>query len=93
MTDWKKKLKEEFDMAAEARQEGNQGKMRVCARRAAGISIREYLLRHGIQPPSISAYDLLKYLEDMDETPADLRLAAANFAFAALPKISVSPLT
>jgi hypothetical protein len=26
----------------------------------------------------VSAYDLLKYLEEMDETPADLRLAAAN---------------
>ncbi len=78
MTDWKEKLKEEFKMATDALQKGNRGKMRVCARRAAGISIREYLLRRGVRPPSVSAYDLLKYLEEMDETPADLRQAAAN---------------
>jgi len=51
--------------------------MRVCARRAAGISIREYLIREGIKPPSKSAYDLLKILEEKNETPAYLRSAAA----------------
>ena len=52
--------------------------MRVCARRAAGIAIREYLTQNGITPPSISAYDLLKYLEGLDDTSPDLRLACAN---------------
>lgn len=51
--------------------------MRVCARRAAGVSIREYLKREGIAPRSESAYDLLKFLEERDGTPAHLRSAAA----------------
>ena len=77
MTTWKTTLQKEFQMAETALKDKNQGKMRVCARRAAGISIREYLIKRGIKPPSMSAYDLLKYLEAMDETPPDLRQASA----------------
>lgn len=76
MTTWKTQLNEEFKMAQDALNVKNMGKMRVCARRAAGISIREYLIQRGIKPPSVSAYDLLKYLEEMDDTPADLRQAS-----------------
>ena len=77
MTTWKTTLQKEFQMAETALKDENQGRMRVCARRAAGISIREYLIKRGIKPPSISAYDLLKYLEEMDEPPPDLRQASA----------------
>ena len=62
-------------MAADARAAQNEGKARVCARRAAGVAIREYLTRRGIEPPSTSAYDLLKFLDELNETPADLRQA------------------
>lgn len=74
---WKKELNHELQMAADARTNENEGKARVCARRAAGVAIREYLLRQGLTPPSTSAYDLLKLLEEMDETPADIRQASA----------------
>ena len=77
MTTWKKELNTEFKMAQDALDVKNYGKMRVCARRAAGISIREYLKERGIMPPSVSAYDLLKFLEEMDDTPADIRQASA----------------
>lgn len=73
---WKTQLNKEFEMAEAARIAENQGQMRVCARRAAGVAIREHLTRRGIKPPSLSAYDLLKVLEEMDETPADLRQAS-----------------
>ena len=75
--DWKTKLNHELQMAANARADENEGKARVCARRAAGVAIGEYLSRQGVTPPSASAYDLLKVLEEMDETPADLRQASA----------------
>ncbi len=75
--DWKTQLKNELEMAADARAVENEGKARVCARRAAGVAIREYLTRRGIKSPSVSAYDLLKVLEEMDDTPADLRQASA----------------
>ena len=77
MMTWKKELHNEFKMAEDALAKKNRGKMRVCARRAAGIAIREYLLRNDKKPPSVSAYELLKYLDGMDETPADLRQASA----------------
>jgi len=77
MTNWKTELNEEFKMAQEALDAKNQGKMRVCARRAAGIAIREYLIQRGVTPPSVSAYDLLNFLDEMDDTPADLRQASA----------------
>ena len=77
MMNWKKQLNHELQMAADARAVKNEGKARVCARRAAGVAIREYFSRQGMTPPSTSAYDLLKLLGEMDETPADIRQATA----------------
>jgi len=54
----------EFERAEQARARNNEGQARVCARRAAGIAIREYLTRKGIRPPSTSAVDLLNLLKD-----------------------------
>jgi hypothetical protein len=72
-TDWQQTLVEEFNMAASARAEGNEGRARVCARRAAGVAIREYLTRHGISAPSASAYDLLGELAIAPDTPPELK--------------------
>lgn len=62
--DWQTQIKAEFEKAAEARGRGNEGQARVCARRAAGIAVREYLVRQGIRPPSVSAYDLLNLIKE-----------------------------
>ena len=71
MSDWKQDLTVEFERAAQARIQKNEGQMRVCARRAAGIAIREYLTRQGQRPPSMSAYDLLNLLkQDLSLPPA-----------------------
>ena len=64
MDDWKVEMQIEFDRAVQARARGNEGQARVCARRAAGIAIREHLTRQGIRPPSSSAYDLLNLIKD-----------------------------
>jgi hypothetical protein len=72
-TDWREKLKVEFNLAASARAGGNEGRARVCARRAAGVAIREYLTRRGISAPSTSAYDLLNRLTESPEITPDLR--------------------
>lgn len=71
--DWQTQIKAEFDKAEEARARGNEGQARVCARRAAGIAIREYLLRRGIRPPSVSAYDLLNQLKGDPDLSPDLK--------------------
>lgn len=74
MTDWRGQLEKEFETAQRARARGNEGQARVCARRAAGIAIREYLTRRGIRPPSTSAVDLLHLLKDDPALSPDLKL-------------------
>lgn len=78
MTDWKTKINQELDQAEAARRKGNEGQARVCARRAAGVAIREYYRRldRPIQTPS--AYSLLNHLMKEPGLPADLRTAAIH---------------
>jgi len=64
MKDWEEKLQKEFELAESARASGNEGRARVCARRAAGIAIREYYARRGHHVRTPSAYDLLQMLAD-----------------------------
>jgi hypothetical protein len=78
MTDWKEKLQTEFDRAESARARGNEGQARVCARRAAGIAIREYYGRRGQSVRTPSAYDLLGLLAQEPHLPPDLKQATAH---------------
>lgn len=74
--DWQTEIEAEFEKAEQARALKNEGQARVCARRAAGIAIREYLTRQGVRPPSVSAYDLLNLLKDDPRLSPDLRRIA-----------------
>jgi len=74
--DWQTDIAAEFEKAEQARARGNEGQARVCARRAAGIAIREYLTRRGIRPPSVSAYDLLNLLKEDPGLSPDLKMIA-----------------
>jgi len=76
MDDWKVEMQMEFDRAMQARERGNEGQARVCARRAAGIAIREYLTRQALRPPSSSAYDLLNLIKDDPRLSSDLKRIA-----------------
>lgn len=77
MEDWKTRLEAEFERAQAARFQGNEGQARVCARRAAGIAIREYYARHGQPVRTPSAYDLLRLLTEEAHLSPDLKQAAA----------------
>ncbi|MDD2923347.1 MAG: hypothetical protein PHQ36_13770 [Anaerolineales bacterium] len=68
-------LQTEFDRAEQARAKGNEGQARVCARRAAGIAIREYFSRGGTRVPNASAYDLLNLLKEDSRLPAEMQRA------------------
>ncbi|MBE0680483.1 MAG: hypothetical protein IH589_01100 [Anaerolineales bacterium] len=69
-------IETEFERAAQARAKNNEGQARVCARRAAGIAIRDYLTRRSIHIPSTSAYDLLNLIKEDTLLPPDLKLVA-----------------
>jgi HEPN domain-containing protein len=67
-------LQIEFDRAEQARAKGNEGQARVCARRAAGIAIREYFARNGgARVATASAYDLLNTLKEDERLPAEMK--------------------
>ena len=77
MASWKEKLQIEFERAQEARMQGNEGKARVCARRADGIAIRKYYARQGQTIRASSAYDLLRMLTEDTRVYSELRRAAS----------------
>jgi hypothetical protein len=76
MTTLQEQLEKEFNLAEQARIKGNEGQARVCARRAAGIAVRDYLTRKGTPPRSASAYDLLNLIKADPLLSSDLRLVA-----------------
>ena len=62
-----------------ARREGNEGKVRVCARRAAGAAIAYWMRGEGgIQPPDAVGY--LRALAEMPPVPAPVRDAARRLS-------------
>lgn len=69
-------IEKEFESAQKARADNNEGRARVCARRAAGIAIKNYLTKKGIPIPNQSAYDLLNLIKEQTLLPPDLKLVA-----------------
>lgn len=50
---------QELQQACSARKSGNEGMARVCARRAAGIAVRDYLLRLDKNRTGLNNYEIL----------------------------------
>jgi len=69
----------ELQMARSARAAGNEGKARVCARRAAGIVAGEYLKQRGFPVSDPSAYTRLKYLHSLPDISEEIRQVTAHF--------------
>lgn len=74
--DWQSQIAHELERAEKSRLAGNEGQARVCARRAAGIAVREYLGRRGLPTRAPSAYALLGLIADLPDTPPDAKQAA-----------------
>jgi hypothetical protein len=72
---WKDEYKKEIGHAIRVLANGNEGMARVCARRAAGIVIGEYLNRQGYSNYKHSAYDrltLFMTLPDVNQKNKDI---------------------
>lgn len=72
---WKTDYKKEIEHALVARLNGNEGMARVCARRAAGIVIGEYLNHIGYSSLPYNSYDrlcLFNNLPDLDQKYKDI---------------------
>lgn len=84
-TGWEVSFEEEIARAKRGRVEGNEGMARVCARRAAGIAIGEYLARNNITGPGQSAYARLRFLEAHAAVPQPTREAARRLLLRITP--------
>ena len=76
----------ELNQAESARRDGNEGKARVCARRAAGVLIGEYLRRRGYEAGGSSAYERLKSLQVLPNVPDEVRIVSSHFLLRANPE-------
>ncbi|HSR46771.1 MAG TPA: hypothetical protein VLL77_02170 [Anaerolineales bacterium] len=75
-------IRRELSQAERSRRNGQEGRARVCARRAAGWTIgRFYRSTTGDDPPS-SALTLLRWYRDLPEAPGPLRAAAGRLTVA-----------
>jgi len=71
-TSWEERFEREVDRGEAARASGNEGMARVCARRAAGVVVEEFLRRNGQELHNPSAYDHLRYLYGLPNISADV---------------------
>lgn len=76
---WQIRFTEELRQAKAAREAGNEGMARVCARRAAGIAAGEYLRRHSLTLSNPSAYARLKFLIQLPQTPPAVQEVINHF--------------
>jgi hypothetical protein len=84
-------IQAEFERAEQARGRGNEGQARVCARRAAGIAAREYLMRQGKIIRTPSAYDVLNLLAEDSLLSAELRQIAGNLTLRVNEEFKLPP--
>ena len=68
----------ELERAEAVRAAGNEGRARVCARRAAGMAARDFLTRHEVRPRSGSAYGSLQTLATFPGLAPHLKQAALH---------------
>lgn len=72
------KIKHELEQAHREREQGNEGRARVCARRAAGWAVAYHRQRtEGVRPP-LNALHLLRWLHDQQELDEEMRKAAGR---------------
>jgi hypothetical protein len=76
---WQAAFDAELQAAENARAAGNEGRARVCARRAAGVVAGEYFQRQEITFRHPSAYEKLKFLSQLDRVPAPVQAVASHF--------------
>ncbi|HLC04947.1 MAG TPA: hypothetical protein VJK02_18080 [Anaerolineales bacterium] len=76
----------EMGAARLARAQGNEGRARVCARRAAGHAIRAYREAIGGKDRAHSAYGLLRWIASLPEIEEPLRACAERLAARVTPE-------
>jgi hypothetical protein len=69
--DWLYRFNTELNAARQARADGNEGRARVCARRALGLAVREYYQRNGEDLSGTSIYQAIAHMAVDPVIPGD----------------------
>ena len=83
--DWEITFEHELTTAAAARERGNEGMARVCARRAAGAAAGEYLRRSQLPNPN-TAFDRLRLLAGDPSFSPEIQELARRFVVRITPE-------
>jgi hypothetical protein len=90
-------IRAELELAYAARAAGNEGRARVCARRAAGLAARDYLNLHWKMLDdagqnrlrSVSAYQALQALAGLSGLAPELKNATENLTRRVSPEFQL----
>ena len=74
----KEAVRLEIDHALAARENGLEGRARVCSRRAAGYAIRAYLETRGVDTPDISALAIIRQLDSQIGVSSQVKTVAEH---------------
>jgi hypothetical protein len=80
-----KLAQQELFRASAARLDGNEGKARVCARRAAGYIVSEFFDRNGYDNPGSSSIVRLKLFNSISDVPGRAREIVDHFLIHVTP--------
>jgi hypothetical protein len=83
--DWIISFQHEINNARQARAQMNEGKSRVCSRRAAGIVAKKYLSDKNADIQLKSGYDYLKYLMETPAISEDIKKVVTHFLIKVTP--------
>jgi len=85
-SEWEQDFQIEIQSAQAARERGNEGMARVCARRAAGIVAAQFFLQQGISQPAGSALERLKRLRELPDLPPQVLNLIEHFLMRITPE-------
>lgn len=71
--DWESRVRQELARGEQAADAGNEGMARVCARRAAGWTVKAYLEAQGLEADRPSALEQIKFLRALDGLDDEVR--------------------
>lgn len=83
---WRDKTDQELSMAVAARRAGNEGRARVCARRAAGHVIGEYFARNKIEFKPESALERIRFMYSYPDIEPGLQELIGHFLVHTTPE-------
>ncbi len=75
---YKERISKELQIAYASRKQGNEGRARVCARRAVGIALTFFFESTNEQVKDQDAMDLLKHVQSIPEFPPELQQSATR---------------